>query len=186
MKALLIIALAFSAVSCGKKSVLNEPSSMGIVDSLVGQRSNVADEKVINDVTCIDEILKLELGTKDTVKKELSDSDITYCNGLRVRVKVVKLGSGALKAFGYAEGTKGKKSCLREGKDFDRTIIMGVQGTLVGEGIKISLGGHAYTSGNKLITSKSFKDRYVKLDIAAFSGEMGFFEDGNLKCWAIQ
>lgn len=186
MKALLIITLAFAAISCGKKSVITDPSSMGIVDSLMGQRSNSANGKDINDVTCIDEILKLELGTKDAVKKELSDSDITYCNGLRVRAKVVKFSSGAIKVFGYAEGTKGKKSCLREGKDFDRTMFMGVQGTLIGEGIKISLGGHAYTSGNKLITSKSFKDRYVKLDIASFSGEMGFFEDGNLKCWAIQ
>ncbi len=185
MKVLLIILIALSVSSCGKKSVSMDPASMGIVDSLVG-RKGVFAEKIISDETCIDEVLKLELGTKETIKKELSDSDITYCNGLRVRVKVVKLSNGVIKALGFAEGSKGKKSCLKEGKDFKKTLFLGVQGSLVGDGIKISLGGHAYTSSNKLITSKSFKNRHVKLDIASFSGEMGFFEDNNLKCWAIQ
>lgn len=185
MKVLLIILLAMSLSACGKKSVSMDPASMGIVDSLVGKKG-LFTQKIVNDETCIDEVLRLELGTKDTVKKELSDSDISYCNGLRVRVKVMKLSNGTIKALGFAEGSKGKKSCLREGKDFDKTLFLGVQGTLVGEGIKISLGGHAYTSSNKLITSKSFKNRHVKLDIASFSGEMGFFEDNALKCWAIQ
>lgn len=183
MKALLILTLVLSVSSCGKKGVVMEPSSMGIVDSLTGKKDFVAP-KVVNEVTCIDEMLKLELGEKETVKKVLTDSDINYCNGLRVRVKIFKISGDKMRAYGFAESSSGKSSCLKDGSDFNKVFLRGYEGTLNGDGIKISLGGHTYKD-SKLIKGDNRKDKYVDFDVASFSGEMGFFENNNLKCWAI-
>lgn len=185
MKTLLILMLALAVSSCGKKGVTMEPSSMGIVDSLTGKKDFEA-AKIVNEQVCIDDMIKTELNEKEYIKKVEEDADISYCNGLRVRVKIFKIkGDSKLRAYGYAQSSSGKSTCLRDGSDFDKTMFLGYEGTLNGDGIKISLGGHMYTSEKKLIKSDRRKTKFVKFDVASFEGEMGFFEDGELKCWAI-
>lgn len=184
MKALLILVLAISVSSCGKKGATMEPSSMGIVDSLTGKKDfEVA--KVVNETTCIDDMVKAELGEKEHIKKVLEDTDINYCNGLRVRLKIFKISGDKMRAYGFAESSSGKSSCLKDGSDFNKVIFVGYEGTLNGDGIKISLGGHLYTAEKKLIKSDRRKTKFVSFDVASFSGEMGFFENNDLKCWAI-
>jgi hypothetical protein len=183
MKSHFILMLVLTVLSCGKKGVEMEPSSMGIVDSLTGKKDFVAP-KVVDEVTCIDEMLKAELGEKEIVKKVLTDADINYCNGLRVRLKIFKISSDKIRVYGFAESSSGKSSCLKDGSDFNKVFLRGYEGTLNGDGIKVSLGGHTYTN-SKLVKSNGFKNKYVDFDIASFSGEMGFFENNELKCWAI-
>lgn len=177
-----IVILGLLVISCGKKGS-NEPGSMGIVDTLTTKK-NFASEKVVDEKNCIDDVLIRELGEKDFVRKVVDDSDISFCNGLRVRVKILKISNGELRVYGYAESTTGKMSCLRQGGDFQRFPFLGDQGTLIGDKIKISLGGHEYTSEGKLVKSDRFKGKFVKFDMASYSGEMGFFENNKLKCHA--
>jgi hypothetical protein len=184
MKNLLLILFILSVSSCGKKGVVMEPSSMGIVDSLTGKKDFDTTE-IVNEQTCIDDILKSELSEKEYIKNVITDADINYCNGLRVRLKVFKMNAGKLRVYGFAESSSGKSSCLRDGSDFNKVIILGYEGTLHGDGIKISLGGHLYTAEKKLIKSGRRKTKYVDFDVASFKGEMGFYENNDLKCWAI-
>lgn len=186
MKTNLLLTLALGAVliSCGKKEAITEPSSMGIVESL-STKKTFEPAKSINEETCIDETMKKELGEKEVVKKVLADSDINFCNGLRVRVKIFKVSNSDIRVYGFAESSSGKLSCLKHGRDFTKFPLLGYQGTLLGNGIKISLGGHQYTSDNKLITSDKLKAKHVQFDVATYEGEMGFFENDSLKCWAI-
>lgn len=183
MKALLILTLVFTVASCGKKGVEMEPSSMGIVDSLTGKK-DFELHKIVNEVTCIDNMLKAELGEKEKVKKVLTDTDINYCNGLRVRLKIFKISGDKMRVYGFAESSSGKSSCVKDGSDFNKAFLRGYEGTLNGDGIKISLGGHIYVD-SKLMKSEGRKHRHVEFDVATFSGEMGFFENNELKCWAI-
>lgn len=182
MKALLILTLVLTVTACGKKGVVMEPSSMGVVDSLTGKK-DFEFKKLVNEVNCIDDMLKAELGEKEIVKKVLTDTDISYCNGLRVRIKIFKTSGDKIRAYGFAESSSGKSSCIKDGSDFNKALFRGYEGTLHGDGITISLGGHTY-AGSKLIKSDGRKNKYVDFDIASFTGEMGFFENNVLKCWA--
>lgn len=185
MKTTLLTLMALTLiVSCGKKEVVTGPASMGIVDSLTGRKVSPA-ELVVNERACIDDVMQKDLRDEEVVKKVTDDSDIVFCNGLRVRLKIFKTSSNELRAYGYAESTSGKASCLKYAKDFKHYPLLGFRGTLQGDTMKISLGGHMYTSEGKLISSDQLKARVVKFDIANYSGEMGFFENDKLKCWAI-
>ena len=186
MKTNMILALMVSSLifSCGKKETVSEPSSSGIVDSLSTKKA-FETVKPINEETCIDEVMQKDLGEKEVVKKVLADSDINFCNGLRVRVKIFKTSGDDIRIYGFAQSSTGKLSCLKNARDVKKLPFLGYQGTLTGNGVKISLGGHQYTSENKLISSDHLKAKYVKFDVASYSGEMGFFENDNLKCWAI-
>ena len=53
-----------------------------------------------------------------------------------------------------------------------------------GDGIKISLGGHEYTKEQKLMKNAGFKDKFVNFEETSFAGDMGFFENNELKCWS--
>lgn len=181
-KCLSILILGLLVISCGKKGS-TQPNSMGIVDTLTTKK-NFSSEKIVDDKNCIDDVLLKELGEKETVKKVVDDADISFCNGLRVRVKIFKISNGELRVYGFAESTTGKMSCLKQSGDFQRFPFLGDQGTLFGDKIKISLGGHEYTSEGKLIKSNRFKAKYVRFDVASYSGEMGFFESNKLKCYA--
>ena len=181
-KMLAILVFGLMLISCGKK-VSSEPKSMGIVDSLTSQKG-FSSSKLIDEKTCIDDELLKDLGENEIVKKVIDNSDISFCNGLRVRLKILKMSSGDLRVYGFASSSSGKMSCLKQGTDFQRFPLLGDQGTLVGDKIKISLGGHEYDSENKLIKSKRFKGKFVKFDMTDYSGEMGFFEGNKLKCWA--
>lgn len=183
-KTLLTLMALTLVVSCGKKESMTAPASMGIIDSLTGKRV-FADEKQVTEQSCIDEVMQKDLGKEEVVKKILDDSDIVFCNGLRVRVKIFRTNIDDIRAYGYAESTTGKSSCLKYGKDFKHYPLLGYRGTLQGDVIKISLGGHQYTSEGKLIASEKLRAKVVKFDMANYSGEMGFFENDKLKCWAI-
>lgn len=182
---LLTLIVGVTLFSCGKKEVVNEPASMGIVETMSSKKT-FEPSRLINEENCIDESMRKELGENEVVKKVEADSDINFCNGLRVRVRIYKIKNGEHRAYGFAQSSSGKMSCLKQGKDFSKFPFLGYEGTLIGNGIKISLGGHQYSSDNKLIKSDKLKAKHVKFDVATYSGEMGFFENDNLKCWAIQ
>lgn len=177
-----ILVVGLLVISCGKKGTTG-PGSMGIVDTL-STRKSFTSEKMVDDKNCIDDILLKELAANETVKKVVDDTDISFCNGLRVRVKIFKVSSGEIRVYGFASSTSGRMSCLKQSGDFQRIPFLGDQGTLFGDRIKISLGGHEYTAEGKLIKSKGLKAKFVKFDVADYSGEMGFFENNKLKCYA--
>lgn len=185
MKALIFLTLVLSVVSCGKKGVVEDPGSIGIVDSLSAKKDFVVP-KVVNEVTCIDDILKAELSEKDKVEEVLVDTDINYCNGLRVRLKVLKIeGDKKLRAYGFAESSSGKSSCVRDGSDFNKAPLQAkYEGTLNGDGIKISLGSHKYGKDSKLEKTSWLSSKYIKFEATSFDGELGFFENNELKCWS--
>lgn len=178
---LLILALT---ISCGQKEAMTSPASMGIIDSLAGKKVFNAENSV-TEQTCIDEVMQKDLAEKEVVKRVMEDSDLVFCNGLRVRVKIFRTSNDDIRAYGYAESSSGKSSCLKSAKDFKHYPLFGYRGTLQGDVIKISLGGHQYTSEGKLISSDKLRAKVVKFDMANYSGEMGFFENDKLKCWAI-
>lgn len=184
MKNLIFILSVVTIVSCGTKKELLSPSSMGIVDALT-TRKDFQRAKGINEVTCIDEALQASLNNEERVKDVDVDTDINFCNGLRVRLKVFKMSKTQFRAFGFAQSSSGKMSCLTQNKDFKKLPILGYEGTLIGEGIKIALGGHLYTSNNELEKSSKLLGKYVKFDDVNYRGELAFFENENLKCWAI-
>lgn len=183
MKAFLIIILVFGLSACGKKGVVMEPSSMGIVDALTFKK-DFTTVKIVNEQVCIDDLLESEINEKEYVKRVITDADISYCDGLRVRMKVYKMNDGKLRVYGFALSTSGKSSCLRDGKDFNKVFFLGYEGTLKGDGINISLGGHSYTPSKTLIKSEKRRSGYVNFNVASFKGEMGFFENNKLVCWA--
>ena len=183
MKTFLLIILVLGLSSCGKNGVVMEPTSMGIVDSLT-YKKDFTSVKIVNEQVCIDDLLETEINEKEYVKKVITDTDISYCDGLRVRLKVFKMNDGRLRVYGFASSKSGKNSCLRDGKDFNKVFFLGYEGSLKGDGINISLGGHSYTPAKTLIKSEKHKSGYVKYDVASFKGEMGFFENNKLVCWA--
>ena len=184
MKTFLLIILVLGLSSCGKKGVVMEPSSMGIVDALT-LKKDFTTVKIVNEQVCIDDLLEAEKNKNEYVKKVMTDTDISYCNGLRVRLKVYKMNDGKLRVYGFASSTSGKNSCLRDGKDFNKVFLLGYEGTPKGDGINISLGGHSYTPAKTLIKSNKRQSGYVGFNIASFRGEIGFFENGELTCSEI-
>ena len=181
-KYLSIMIMILILISCGKKSP-NESSSITNSDALSGKKS-FSSENIIDDKNCIDEAIIRELGENDYVKKVIDDSDVSFCDGLRVRIKSFKISNGELRVYGFAQSTSGQSSCLKQGSDFKRFPFLGDQGTLIGDKIKISLGGHEYSPEGKLNKAKGLKAKFVKFDIASYKGEMGFFESNQLKCHA--
>ncbi|MBC7712530.1 MAG: hypothetical protein H7177_04300 [Rhizobacter sp.] len=182
MKKFSILILLVLVSSCGKKVIMDAQSYSG--SSSLSSTKEFKSDKVVDDQTCIDDVLVKELGEKEIVKKIIDDSDINFCNGLRIRIKVFKISNGETRVYGFAESSSGKTSCLKQGPDFERIPFIGDQGTLVGDKIKISLGGHAFDSNGKVIKSDRIKGKFVRFDVANYSGEMGFFEGTKLKCWA--
>jgi hypothetical protein len=182
MKIIFCIILSSVLLSCGKKTTI-KPSANSFVDTFISKKS-FSNSKEISDQICIDDVMINDLGDNDNIKKILDDSDISFCNGMRVRIKIFKISNGEVRVYGYAESSTGVKTCLRQDLDYQRVPFVGNQGTLFGEKIKISLGGHGYNAEKKLIKSTHLKGKFVKFDGANFSGEMGFFEKDNLKCWS--
>lgn len=180
MKLLFII--FFISVSCGK-STLMPPATKNTFNNQ--PQLNRLGDSIIGDKTCIDDKLINELEEDELTKKTIDDADINFCNGLRIRIKIIKTTKNKTLVYGFAESSSGRRTCLREDKDFKRILFLGSRGSLVGEEIKISLGGHSYDSKGKLIKSAHLSGRNVDFKIASFSGEIGFFEKGKLKCWSM-
>ncbi|MBC7428656.1 MAG: hypothetical protein H7336_08605 [Bacteriovorax sp.] len=182
MKMLSILILGLFVSSCGKKVIMKASPMSG--SSALTMTKEFKSDKVTDDVTCIDNILVKDLGEKEIVKKIVDDSDISFCNGLRIRIKVFKISSGEIRVYGFAESSSGRTSCLKQGSDFDRVPLLGDQGTLVGDKITITLGGHSMDSNGKVVKSDHLKGKFVRFDGASYSGEIGFYEGAKLKCWA--
>lgn len=201
MKLNLILSLIAMSllVSCGKKEILAGPevssstssksTSASETQTPINGKKPIVDPRKqpqVSDNICIEEAMKKDLEDKEKVSKITADSDITYCNGLRVRLKIFRFSTGDHRAYGYAISSSGRQSCIKQGRDFSKNLLMGYKGSLLGSGIKISLGGHSYDGDNKLISSKKFSAKHVNFDFSTFSGEMGFFENDELVCWSIQ
>ena len=182
MKASLLIVIILALSSCGKKGVVMEPTSMGIVDSLK-TKSEAIVVKEVSEQVCIDDLLKTEMNEKEKIRRVLTNTDISYCNGMRVRLKVFKMKDGNLRVYGMADSSSGKRTCLRDGADFKRKSILGnYEGSLIGDGIKISLSGHEYTSDNEIIKRKGSN---LYFEDQSFKGDMGFFENNELVCTSM-
>lgn len=199
MKSTLLLALIASTVlvSCGKKEYILGPestssstsnsSTTGKAEQIPGKKP-VVDPKtqpVVDDKICIDNAKEKDMEEKEKITDITDDADIVYCNGLRVRLKIFKFSTGEYRAYGYAISSSGRQSCLKPGRDFKRSLL-GFRGTLLGSGMKVSLGGHKYDSDNKLISSKKLSGKFVNFKREEFSGEMGLFENDELTCYSIQ
>ncbi|MGZ3806784.1 MAG: hypothetical protein ACXVCE_01760 [Bacteriovorax sp.] len=146
---------------------------------------NDAKIEKIDERTCIDDQLNIDLSSS-SVKKMIVNTDITFCNGTHLRLKTYKLGPKKYKALGLVISNSGRESCLKESEEFSKVWPLGDRGVLVGDNIKITLGGHELDSNNKLVSSKHFFKRQVKFTEDKFSGEMAIFENGKLSCFEMQ
>lgn len=181
MKSYFLFILVLILASCGRNDVVMEPSSMGIVESLI-KREDSSLTKMITEKECIDDLLVNEMNEKEKVRKVVTDTDINFCNGSRLRLKIFKMNDTKLRVYGFAETSTGEMSCLRDGDDFKKVFLKGHEGTLTGEGIKISLGGHLYKDNKKLIKSENRKVQYVTFKDTAFQGDIGLFVNNELLC----
>jgi hypothetical protein len=202
MKSTLVLAMisATILVSCGKKEYILGPESSssssstnsstnnGKTDPVNGKKT-IVDPKtqpVVDDKICIDNAKEKDMEEKEKLEDITDDADVIYCNGLRVRLKIFKFTSGEYRAYGFAISSSGRQSCIRSGRDFKRVSLLGFKGTLLGSGMKVSLGGHKYDADNKLIPSKKLSGKLVNFKREEFSGEMGLFENDVLTCYSIQ
>lgn len=186
MKQIILCLLVFNLmiVSCGKRHV--GPSVLETISSETSFK-NLIDNKVdINERSCIDELLAKELEAGESIKKLVINTDIDFCNGVRVRLKTYKFASKKYKAYGFVRSNSGHESCLKETEDFSNTQFFGDKGVLVGDDVLIILGGHQFNSDKRVIPSEHRLARFVKFDWKTYKGEMAFFEKDKLRCWAIQ
>lgn len=174
----------FAAISCGKKSTVGPPQFEG-----TNAFTNNNDAAVIEQVDvhkCIDDKLTKDLDSGDSIKKMVVNDDFTFCNGVRIRLKTYQFSSNKYKAYGHVQSNSGYESCLTESPDFTHRMLLGDQGVLIGNDIKILIGGHQLDSDNKILPSEHRLARYVKFTWGSYSGELAIFEKGKLRCWGIQ
>lgn len=202
MKSTLIMAVIASTVlvSCAKKEVILGPESSsssstsnsstndGKIDPITGKKTIVdrATQPPVDEKICIDDAKLKDIEDNEKISEVIDDTDFNYCNGLRVRLKIFKYSTGDYRAYGFVISSSGRQSCVRQARDFSKVPMLGFKGTLLGSGIKVSLGGHEYDSDNKLKSSKKLSAKHVRFGSYSFSGELGVFENGTLTCWAIQ
>lgn len=181
----ILLSLTLTLTSCLNKTKKDEASIGQSVNTVVIAEKSF-DEVIINEKSCIDAPLAKELESGESIKKLVVNSDVDFCNGVRVRLKTYQFSSKKYKAFGFVRSNSGHESCISESEDFTRTMFLGDRGVLVGDKVKILLGGHQFNSDNKLVPSEHRLARYVKFEWGSYQGEMGFIEKGKLRCWAIQ
>lgn len=183
-----IFILILAAASCGKKSIV-ETASFESIKALT-DNNQIAAKDDVDEHTCIDAKLTKDLDSGESIKKMVSNTDITFCNGVRLRLKTYQFASKKYKAYGYVKSNSGNESCLIESDDFTLSSILGFsrgdQGVLNGNGIKILVGGHQFDSDNKVVPSEHKLARHVKFEWGSYSGELAISEKGKVRCWAIQ
>jgi hypothetical protein len=183
MKVLGILILLLAGSACGKKSTVTTAQfavSKALTDTEVITKTDVSEH------SCIDNKLTRDLDSGESIKKMVTNSDFTFCNGVRLRLKTYLFASKKYKAYGVVHSNSGLESCLTESDDFTHTSFLGDQGVLNGLDIKILVGGHQFDSSNKIVPSEHRLARHVKFDWGAYSGELAFLEKGKVRCWAIQ
>ena len=188
MKVLLIMMMTLTVVACGKKDIRMEPANMGIVDSLSGKK-DLTEEKIVNEQVCFADAIKKDVYFSGVNNNGIVEAaETSFCDGkIKFSLKVYKALNKEIRVYGIVEDiVSGKKSCLKNDKDYHRTLIFNQhQGTLVGDGVKIALGGHEYTTNGKLIPSAYHKLGYVKFDDTTFRGEIAYYEGNTRNCWGI-
>jgi hypothetical protein len=176
-----ILLIIFAAASCGKKSTI--VSAPQFETKALTVKADVAKDDI--EHTCIDDKLNKDLESGDSIKKMITNSDLIFCNGVRLRLKTYQFASKKYRAYGYVRSNSGSDSCLSESDNFAHSLL-GDQGVLNGDDIKILIGGHQFDSDNKIVPSEHRLARHVKFDWGTYSGEMAIFEKGKVRCWAIQ
>jgi hypothetical protein len=195
-KLLALFTMLLLTSACGKKSIIEKGMLGTGTESSESTSKEIAaleDEKV-DDQNCIDNKLNKDLDSGETISKLRVNNDITFCNGVRVRLKFYLFTSKKYKAYGYVISNSGVKTCISEATDLTHKYVvsflklgnLGEQGVLQGNhGIKILLGGHEFDENKELVTNKVFP--YVRLGSwGNYTGEMAFFEKDKLQCRAIQ
>lgn len=188
---LLLLLIALSLLSCQKKLIetkaLFETSEIKVDDQNTNYETKTpVTTKEINDKKCIDEKLIKDLNNNEKVKTQIADTDILFCNGIRIRLKTFQLTSRKFKAYGFIQTNSGIESCLTESNTFSNTLFLGTRGILLGENVKVLVGGHKLDKEGKLIPSDHLLARYVKFDTYTYNGELAVLENGFPSCWAIQ
>lgn len=186
---LILLVLNFTAISCGKKSEI-APPMFATANSVIKTDSKIIDKTEINERNCIEEKLAKELDSGESIVRMVINSDIDFCNGVRVRLKSYLFSSKKYKVYGFVRSNSGHETCVQESDNYTHKRVMmktvGDEGVLVGENIKILLGGHEFDSDNKLKPSEHKLARFVRFDWGTYHGEMGIVEKDRLRCWAIQ
>ena len=187
-KKILILLFSLIAVSCGKKSTLNPPvfSDTNRASTKTDINVNLEVAPEVNERNCIDDKLNKDLDAGESVFKIFINTDFTFCSGVRLRLKSYLFSSRKYKAYGFVRSNSGKETCLTESESFDHKFLLGDQGVLDGNEIKILLGGHSFDENNKLKLSDHLLARTVKFDWGSYRGELAIFEKGKVKCWGIQ
>lgn len=180
MKKTLSVCIFLSILaSCGNEKIVNAPATSTVSNS--NQSRSLLTEGMVDEVTCIDDVLSTYSHSSGFISKIVENTDITFCNGKRLRLKVYKLSNNEHLALGYLDGLS-KVRCLRSDIDFKKKPLIGYDGTLKGLDVKVGLGGFSY-DGKKLQKSKKLKEKHVRFDLTSFKGGMSIFEDDKLACW---
>lgn len=179
-----LLFISFYAASCGSKTKV-EHSMFATSNSVSAEKNIISEKEEVSERTCIDQALVKELDAGESIKKLVANTDLDFCNGVRVRLKTYQFTSKKYKAFGFVRSNSGHETCIKESDNFSHTIFLGDKGVLIGENIKILLGGHQFNSDNQIVASENRLARYVKFDWGDYSGELAIVEKGKLRCWAI-
>lgn len=179
-----LLLISFTVISC-KETAIIEPAMFAISDA-VSETSKTITSDEVSERACIDNLLSKELDAGESIRSLVVNTDVDFCNGVRVRLKTYKFASKKYKVFGYVRSNSGHETCIKESEDYTHTAFIGDKGVLIGNDIKILLGGHQFNSDNKIIPSEHRLARFVKFDWGSYNGEMALMEKGKLRCWAIQ
>lgn len=180
-----LLSFTLFAISCGKKTE-QAPAVYEFSNGVSTETTKFDKKELVNDHTCIDTPLNKDLDAGESIKKLVFNTDMDFCNGVRVRLKAYQFTSKKYKAYGFVRSNSGHETCIKESDNFTHTPFLGEKGVLIGENVKILLGGHQFDSNNQLVPSDRRLSRYVKFEWGAYKGELAFMEKGKLRCWAIQ
>ena len=187
LKKIIILFLSLIVISCGNKSSLGAPqfeTSRPLTDTKTITKDEIVGE--VSEHSCIDDKLNKDLESGESIRHLVINSDFMFCNGVRLRLKSYQFTSKKYKAYGFVQSNSGKDSCLIESEDFTHIALLGDQGVLNGDDMKILIGGHSFNSDNKIQLSNHVLARNVKFSWDTYRGELAILEKGKVKCWAIQ
>lgn len=180
-----VLSLSLFTLSCGKKTEI-APAVYEFSNSVSTESTKFERKDLVNDRSCIDAPLTKDLDSGESIKKLIVNTDLDFCNGVRLRLKAYQFSSKKYKAYGFVRSNSGHETCIRESDEFSHTAFLGDKGVLMGDNIKILLGGHEFNSNNMLVPSDRRTARYVKFEWGEYKGELAIMEKGKLRCWAIQ
>lgn len=179
----LIILIALSTSSCGKKSIVDS-SGIKIKSSLTNQEVSALEKAIVDDKTCIEKKLSQDLESENSTKKLIANTDFIFCNGTRIRLKAYQFSSKKIKTYGFINDNSGIETCL-SGSDLKRTFLLGLQGTIQANKVKITLGGNQLNTDGSIIPSEKILARHVRFSGESFKGEIGIIKENKSICSEI-